>query len=189
MDQWQLPVVVTMLLTWLSAPSPSLADLARREAVRREMMPKATQTLADDGLPGGSLPLVYVPVSTSGEETPPATTGAAAAGAPAGAAPAQGEAAGAPHDQQWWHDRITQARDALDRDKMLADAVQGRINSLTTDYVNRDDPAQKAVVEINRQKALAELDRLQKQIGDDQKAIDDIEMDAHRQGIPPGWIR
>ena len=36
--------------------------------------------------------------------------------------------------------------------------MQTRINALTTDFVNRDDPAQRAVIEHDRQKALAELD-------------------------------
>jgi hypothetical protein len=84
---------------------------------------------------------------------------------------------------------MSQARQALDRDRMLVEAMQGRINSLTTDFVNRDDPAQRAVVEQNRQKALAELDRLRKQVVADQDAIAEIQKDAHRQGVPAGWIR
>jgi len=36
---------------------------------------------------------------------------------------------------------------------------------------------------------LTELDRLKKQIVDDQKAITDIEEEARRAGVPPGWLR
>jgi hypothetical protein len=183
MSQWQLPVIVLTIVTWLTAPAPSLGDLARREALRRDMTPKSTHTLVNDDLPSGMLPAVYVPVSTTqpGEEKPPVTTEPPAAGG--------GPDQGTKRDEKWWHDQMAQARQALDRDRMMAEAMQGRINSLTTDFVNRDDPAQRAVVETNRQKALAELDRLQKQIVADEKAIAGIQQDAHRQGVPPGWIR
>jgi hypothetical protein len=92
-------------------------------------------------------------------------------------------------EQKFWRDRMTAAREALDRDRLLADAMQSRINALTTDFVNRDDPAQKAVIAQDRTKALAELERLKKQIEADEQAIANIQKDAHRQGIPPGWIR
>jgi len=188
MSQWQLPVIVLTLVTWLSAPSPSLGDLARREALRREMTPKSVHSLVTGDLPAGQDLPVYVPVST----TPPDEMAPPAAGAPPAGAAEAGGAQGADrasHDQKWWHDQMAQARQTLDRDRILVDAVQGRINSLTTDFVNRDDPAQRALIETTRQKALAELDRLQKQVVADEKAITDIQMEAHRQGVPPGWIR
>ena len=67
--------------------------------------------------------------------------------------------------------------------------MQTRVNALTTDFVNRDDPAQRGIIERDRQRALTELDRLKKQIVDDQKAITDIEEEARRAGVPPGWLR
>jgi hypothetical protein len=177
MNPWELPVVVLTLVTWLNAPSPSLGDLARKEALRRQMVPKATHTLVTSDLPPGEIGPVSIPVSTSSDAPP------------AGAAAAAGADADKSKDEKYWRDRMTQARQALDRDRMLVEAMQGRINSLTTDFVNRDDPAQRAVVEQNKQKSLAELDRLRKQVVADQEAIAEIQKDAHRQGVPPGWIR
>jgi len=192
MFPWQLPAVAVTIITWLTGPAMSLGDLARREAIRREMVPKAAHKLVTDDLPPGMPGPVFVPASTtSGDEKPEM---AAVAGAPQAAAGQAAQSAGQAgdadkHDEAWWRGRMNDARQQLDRDRMLAEAMQGRINSLTTDFVNRDDPAQKAVVEQNRQKALAELERLEKQIVADQKAIEDIQKDAHRQGVPPGWIR
>ena len=77
----------------------------------------------------------------------------------------------------------------LDRDQTFADALQTKINSLTTDFVNRDDPAQRAVLERDRQKSIAEVNRLKKAIADDKKAIADLEEEARRAGVPPGWLR
>ena len=81
------------------------------------------------------------------------------------------------------------ARAALDRSKIFADALQSRINALTTDFTNRDDPAQRAQIEVDRQRALAELDRVKKEIADQTKAISDIQEDARKAGVPPGWVR
>jgi hypothetical protein len=41
----------------------------------------------------------------------------------------------------------------------------------------------------DRQKALAELERLTTDIDNNKKAIADIEEDARRAGVPAGWIR
>ena len=67
--------------------------------------------------------------------------------------------------------------------------MQTRINSLNADFVNRDDPAQRAVIERDRQKALAELGRLKQGVLDTKKAIADLEEEARRAGVPPGWMR
>ena len=53
----------------------------------------------------------------------------------------------------------------------MVDALQTRINALTADFVNRDDPAQRAVIERDRQKNIAELNRLKQTIQDDKKAL------------------
>lgn len=92
-------------------------------------------------------------------------------------------------DQAYWAKTLKTLQDKLARDQDYADAMQTRINSLTTDFVNRDDPAQRAVIEANRQKSIAELARLTKSIQDDKKALADFLEEARRAGIPPGWLR
>ena len=77
----------------------------------------------------------------------------------------------------------------LDRDQTYADALQSRINQLTTDFVGRDDPAQRAVIARDKQKAIDELNRLKQSIVTDKKAISDLEDEARRAGVPPGWLR
>jgi hypothetical protein len=82
-----------------------------------------------------------------------------------------------------------EARSQLDRLKMFAEALQSRINALQTDFVNRDDPAQKAVIDADRTKALAELERTKKDIDDATKKIAGIEDEARKAGVPVGWLR
>ena len=81
------------------------------------------------------------------------------------------------------------ARAALDRSRLFADSLQTRINSLTTDFVNRDDPAQRAVIERDRIAALAELEKVKKEMTDQTKAIADIQEEARKAGVPAAWVR
>jgi hypothetical protein len=92
-------------------------------------------------------------------------------------------------NEAYWRGRITEARQNLARSQMFHDALQSRINALTTDFVARDDPAQRRVIEADRLKALAELDRVTKEIAQFKKGIADIEEEARRAAVPPGWLR
>ncbi len=67
--------------------------------------------------------------------------------------------------------------------------MQSRINALTADFAARDDPALRAQIERDRQRAVSELEGLQKSIKDDQKAIEDLEEEARKASVPPGWLR
>ena len=41
----------------------------------------------------------------------------------------------------------------------------------------------------DRQKALSELDRLKDQIQKNKKGLEDLDEEARRAGVPPGWLR
>ena len=85
--------------------------------------------------------------------------------------------------------RVAAARDNLARAQTFQDALQARIAALSTDFVNRDDPAQRNQIAIDRQKALAELDRVRKDITQGQAELASIAEDARRAGVPAGWVR
>jgi uncharacterized protein with ATP-grasp and redox domains len=84
---------------------------------------------------------------------------------------------------------MAQAREAQRRSEAFAEALQSRINGLTTDVVNRDDPYQRAKLADDRQKALAELQRVTGEIDQAKKDIADMEEEARKANVPPGWIR
>ena len=92
-------------------------------------------------------------------------------------------------DEAEWRKRMAEARDKLQQLQMFADALQSQVSGLWTDFVNRDDPAQRALIEQKRNTALAELDRVKKQVEDQRKAIADLEEEARRAGVPAGWLR
>lgn len=167
-----------MLVHVWNAPPASLGEAAMREAVRRSHLPASTRVITNETL--GPAPAV-----PGRPVTPPA--------APAsGVQPGGTETPGAKpevKDEAWWRARITTARETLARDRLLRDAMQTRVSALANDIASRDDPEQRAQLTAARQLALAELDRLIKQIDADTKAITAVEDDARKAGVPPGWIR
>src|SRR5579862_2411085 len=182
MSMWQLPAVVALLVAWLSTPPATLGEVARREAIRRDLIAAPAHVYTNQDLPAESTaapppaPAAVTPPATPpDEELPqkPATTPAEAA-ASAQAPPS----AAVRHDEAWWRDRITRARDAVVNDELLAEAVQSRINALTSDWINRDDPVQKAQLFEQRQKALEQLDAQNKKIEADKQAVQAVLDDA-----------
>ena len=92
-------------------------------------------------------------------------------------------------DQVSWSGRAKDLQTQLDRDQTFAVAMQSRINALTPQYTNQADPGQQALLASDRQKSVAELNRLTKQIEADKKAIADLQEEARRAGVPSGWLR
>ncbi len=72
---------------------------------------------------------------------------------------------------------------------MFAEALQSRINALSVDFVNRDDPAQRQQIFEQRQKALDEMNKVQAEIAGFRQEIAAIEDEARRAGVPAGWLR
>jgi hypothetical protein len=186
-----------------SATSPNsrpLADVAKDEEARRKAVKKPAKVYTNDSLRPDTTAGVAAAPPAQGT-TPAATAGLAGAGqpgvsdtAPANAAPAANAApddaaAAGKQDQAYWQNRIKGARAAVARSQLFADSLQTRINSLLTDFVNRDNPVEKAKIEQDRNAALAELEKVKKEIEAQQKTITAIEDEARRAGVPPGWLR
>ena len=163
-----------------SVRAQSLADVAQKEEARRKAVKPATKVITNKDLSAVPPP----PAVTPPDDAKAAEDAKAAKPAEPGAADK-----GPVKDQAYWSGRMKELRAQVDRDQLYADALQTRINSLTADFVNRDDPAQRGVIERDRQRAVGELERLTKAIVDGKKAIADFEEEARRAGVPPGWLR
>jgi hypothetical protein len=171
--------------TALPLSAQSLGDLAKKEQERRKSAPPAKKTYTNDDLkqvpPPAGTPAADSAVKPSSDKDAAAKAEPEKVDATKPAEPAK--------DEAFWRGRITQAREELRRNEMFSETLQVTINSQTADFVNRDDPAQRAVIADNRQKSLAELDRVKSEIEKNKKAIADIEEEARRAGVPPGWLR
>jgi hypothetical protein len=184
------------------ASSQTLGDLARLEEARRKTVKAPAKVYTNDSLP--TIPGETIPTPPGPGTASPVA--AADAGAKLGTAPAAipasgGTAPGAapsapvvapeqdPKTPEYWRKRIGDARELRDRNKVYLEALQSRINGLLTDFTARDDPAQRTVIAADRQRALAELDRLTKEQQDLEKQIAGIEEEARRAGVPTAWVR
>ena len=172
----------------------SLADVARAEQARRKEQPTSAKVYTNDSVKTDITPSTVAAGSavaaSDAVPAPAAAPEAAPGGAPVPApADAAAPASGERRDQAYWTGRMTAAREQLERSRTFADALLTRINTLTADFLNRDDPAQQRVIGQNRTKAVAELDRVQREIASHTTAITAIEDEARKAGVPPGWLR
>jgi hypothetical protein len=165
----------------------SLADVAKKEEERRKSLPRPAKVYTNKDL--GAVPAGPPPAAAGDSKDAKSAQDPKDATAAKDVAPADAKDKGEKKDQAYWAGKQKSLRDQIDRDQGYADAMQTRINALTTDFVNRDDPAQKRLIEIERLKALAELARLKKAVMDGNKALADFQEDARRAGVPPGWLR
>jgi hypothetical protein len=178
-------VALTTGAAWVQAQS--LADVARTEAGRRKTVDAPAKVYTNDDLRSD----FTRPAAPAPAASPDAAPSPAAAADPGGAKPpAAGAAAGGEvKDQAYWSGRLADARSKVERSQAFAQALQNRIDMLWTDFVNRGDPVQQRAIEQERNKALAELERLKKEIDENQKAVAAVEGEARRAGVPAGWLR
>jgi hypothetical protein len=173
------------------AQGPALGEVARKEQERRKAQPNAGKVYTNKDLPASALK------PEGATQAPPASTATPVEGQPGAAegqegaqkAEQKGEEKPAASQEAAWKKRMSDAREELRRAEMFAQALQTRVNSLTSDYLSRSDPAQKARLGQERKEAQAELARVKQDIERAKKQIADIEEEARKAGVPPGWLR
>jgi len=182
---WQLPAaVLTLLIAFTEGPG-TLGTLSRREALRRTMTGQSRASLSNLSLP-------EPPPAAISSEAPPVTAGATGDESIAAAAAAAAEGGQKPEqkkDEGWWRDRMAKARQALAKDEAALPVAEGKVAAMTTEVINMDDPARQSKLRQQLMVTLAEVERLKGQIEADKKGIADIQVEARRAGVPPGWIR
>ena len=158
----------------------TLGELAKKEEARRKSVKSSGKVLTNDSL--GQAKPSPLPPASSQPAPAPATAEKAVAEAKKPEVDRKAEEAA-------WRQRVASTQDSLQRSQTFAEALQSRINALTADFAARDDPAQRAVIANERQKALTELDRVKNDIALQTKAMADMREEARRAGVPPGWLR
>lgn len=185
--QLTLALLLSMAASSVDA-AQSLAAVAKKEEERRKDLKSAGKVYTNEHLKPD-----HVGAEAPADDSAPANVSPAE---PSTQVPSVNLPAGrvddAPEpvkDEAYWRGRIGVARSALERSQIFAEALQSRINALNADFVNRDDPAQRSQIDLERQRALAELERVKKEMGVQTRAIADIEEDARKAGVPAGWLR
>ena len=202
--------ILSCVVAGTAVLSAQLGDVARKEAERRKGVKTAGKTYTNDTLPAAPLPssAPAAPSSSTTDKsaadkttdkaatdkagTDKGSTDKAATDAAGTDKPAQqvsADPAERKKEEAQWRERVKGERDALERSRSFAEALQSRINALNTDFVNRDDPQQRTKVAADRDKALADLETAKKEIDKHTKAITQIQDEARRAGAPAGWVR
>lgn len=163
--------------------------MARQEVERRKAIKVPGKVYTDKG----AKPAAAAPARVAGAAAQPPTPTLAAASTPVSAeapvATPKAEEGDDGKGESYWRGRINEARENLRRNESFAEALQSRVNALTTDFAARDDPNQRAKIGDDRQKALAEQERVRAEIEAARKLIATIEEEARQAGAPPGWLR
>jgi hypothetical protein len=190
-------VIPISILVASTASAQSLGDVARKEEARRKAVQGSGKIYTNENLhpePPPATPAATdatQPAPAASTTSTPKTADDAKKTADDGKKPASDtDKKDEPKkDEAYWKQRLTTEREALDRAQSFADALQSRINALATEFTNRDDPAQRGRIATDRQKALAELDRVKQEIQQHTKAIADVQEEGRRAGLPAGWLR
>jgi hypothetical protein len=186
-------VVVFAIAVGLSSPAASgqtLGEVAKKEADRRKAQPQTGKVYTNKDLPASAQkpatanPSTETPAQTPTDPVAAATEQKAEDGKAPGDKP-QGDQ----KDQAYWKNRMATAREELRRSEMFAEALQTRVNTLNKDFSSRDNPAQRSAIGADRTEALNELTRVKQDVERGKKQIADIEEEARKAGVPPGWVR
>ena len=187
-------VVVFAIAVGLSgspaASGQTLGEVAKKESERRKAQPQTGKVYTNKDLPASAQkpatanPSTETPAQTPTDPVAAATEQKAEDGKAPGDKP-QGDQ----KDQAYWKNRMATAREELRRSEMFAEALQTRVNTLNKDFSSRDNPAQRSAIGADRTEALNELTRVKQDVERGKKQIADIEEEARRAGVPPGWVR
>jgi hypothetical protein len=189
-------VVFALAVGFFSAAAASaqtLGEVAKKEAERRKAQPQGGKVYTNKDLPASAQkPATPNPGTASTEapaQTPADPVAAAAEQKAQDAKAATDKPEGDQKDQAYWKGRMAAAREELRRSEMFAEALQTRVNSLNKDFNSRDNPAQRSAIGADRTEALNELTRVKQDVERGKKQIGDIEEEARKAGVPPGWVR
>jgi hypothetical protein len=165
-----------------------LAEVAKKEAERRKTQPSSGKVYTSKDLPESAQKPAAPPATETAQPVDPV---AAAAAQPPAGAPGSEEQKPATEqkDEAWWRARITQAREEFRRNELFAESLQSRINALTREFALPSGGARRIAVGQQRAEAMNELARVKQEIDRGKQQIADIEEEARKAGVPPGWLR
>lgn len=188
--RWRLlgPVATLMVLVSICAVFPAsgqtLGDAAREAQARRKTVKSPGKVYTNDSLRSEPPPAQSTPAPPpTTTATPPSQSGVAPGDDKAKAADQSGK------DEATWRERVKAERDALARAETFAAALQSQINGLYAEFTACQAPPQCNQISANRQKSMAELDRVKREVETHTKNIADIQEEARKAGVPAGWVR
>jgi hypothetical protein len=173
-------VASVLVVGVVSSSAQSLADVARKEETRRKNIKAPAKVYTDADVEK------FAPVTASAQQAATTVTPLDANGAPI-----QGNATadGLPVDEAGWRARMQNARDGLDRDKLLLSALeqQAMRAAMRKTAAGGGEASEDGGGDVTAR--AAEIKRLKAQMDANSAVLANAEEDARRAGVPPGWVR
>jgi len=166
----------------------SLGEIARRAQEQRQSLDAPSKVYTNDSLEPvrGPSPATSAPTVSGPTATPPSQSGTAGT---AGDAGDDEEGAANTRGEDYWRQRMQDERAALSRAETFAAALQSQINGLWAEFTACDAPPQCNKASEDRQKAMAELERVRGEVATHTENIAKIQEEARRANVPAGWVR
>jgi hypothetical protein len=201
-------VGIGVLALAVTASAQTLADIANKDSARRKSVKHPAKVITNDDVanvkpivpmtaeaeaanaaaaaanPGSSQPADHDGPSTDPVSKPTATPATAA---PPADQPKPGTQVKA-GEEAGWRARMQSARDAVSRTQLQLDSMRSRAAQMTAASATAGDD-QRAGFQQKQQAALQEYDKLRADLQRNQKALSDLEAEAAKAGVPPGWLR
>jgi hypothetical protein len=175
-------VIPVVLAFEAGASAQSLADVAKAEEARRKTVKTGAKVYTNEDLGGA-------PATSAAPSQPVAASSGAAKPGDTAAKPEEPKPVDPTKTEKYWKDRAATIQQSLSRNKLLLDALQSQVNSLTAEVLNTDDPGQRGLLEARLHRAAAELERVRQDTEKQTKAAADLQEEARKSGAPAGWIR
>jgi hypothetical protein len=159
-----------------SVGAQSLADVARTEEARRGKLAKPSKVYTDEDVQK------YAPPAPGAQAAATTVTALDANGKPVGQ---QAAAEGLPADEAGWRARLQNARDGMDRNRLLLGALEQQARSVAR---RAGTPEGEETADDGSSRA-AEIKRLKSEMDTYRATLANADEDARKAGVPPGWVR
>jgi hypothetical protein len=205
-------VGIGVLAMTVAASAQTLADLAKKDTDRRRTVKHPAKVYTNDDVQDvkpilpmmendgtGTRPVDPAAAGAQaggGNPDMPGSDSGSAKGGAAAATAAKGDAAPKPAgtpgvkagDESAWRGRLNAAKEAVSRTQLQLESMRNRAAQLTAQSAAANDQ-NRGTFQKQQQDALQEYDKLRADLERNQKALADVQSEATRAGVPPGWLR
>jgi hypothetical protein len=149
--------------------------------------PEAKRTFSNEDLPAPPSPVAVPPPGTGrGSVTVLPKTAAPPVPTPSAEPPVPVE-----RSEPFWRERARAQREEITRGEATVSELEERIAALRNDRspTNLADPNREQTRRAQITQAMADLERARADLERSRQALSDLEEEARRKSIPPGWLR
>ena len=187
-----LLVALVVTLPALPGYPQSLGDAAAREKEKRaKRAPASTRVFTGADLK--SAPKPEQETRSEGESRADAAEGSSSGegGGSSNSEAVEGAGSDADSGESAWRQRVKERRDAIAVAERSIESSQERLARLMADRepVALSDPNRLQTIENLKSETRQALETAQRELADAQQALRDLEEEARRNNVPPGWLR